>query len=162
MLYKIRRYDRIKSKIYTIPCDYSEFQALGYSITAEEDKEVGMNTYTIGIYPKNADGKSLSVQFWNPGSTAKKASECEIGSIEIAVQDDVDFELPGGFKLSESITPEYVKSIYGEPDESTEGSGYVTLTYKEGIYNYVKFFIYTDSNMAKYSNVLIENFETNA
>lgn len=140
---------------YTIPCDFSEFAKLGYSF--DKDDELNGNTYTIGVHAKN-DDESLNVQMWNPTDSPKKYSECQVGSIEFALEDGHEIILPGDLKFDDTVTADVVKEKYGEPDDTTEGDGYVTLTYEKDIYEEVEFFLYTEEDMIKYNSVNFENF----
>lgn len=140
---------------YTLPCDFSEFAKLGYSF--DEDEELDGNTYTIGVSPKK-DGETLNVQMWNPTDSPKKYSECQVGSIGISIEDGHELILPGDLKFDETITVDVVKEMYGEPDDTIEGNGYIVLTYEKDSYQEVKFSIYTEEDSIQDSSVHFENY----
>lgn len=141
---------------FKIPCDYSEFTELGYTIDADDELEGGK--YTLGVNPKNEEGEYIIAQLWNPTSSPKSYSECQIGSVEIKLGDGIRVVLPGDFEFDESVTPESVKEQYGEPESEHISEKYVTLRYKKDIYRTVEFFIYTDLSMSKYTSVTVKNF----
>lgn len=140
---------------YTLPCDFSEFEKIGYSF--EKDDKLNGNTYTIGVHPKK-DGKSLDAEMWNPTDSPKKYSECKVGSIRIHLYDEHEIILPGGLKFDETVTVDVVKKKYGEPESTTEGDGYTVLQYEKDIYESVEFFIYTKEDMIKNNSVEFKNF----
>ncbi|MBQ9901681.1 MAG: hypothetical protein IJM51_04755 [Clostridia bacterium] len=149
---------------YTLPFDFSLLQAQGYTLDEKYDKDLAANTYMImigGGNPKK-DGVSLDVLFWNPNDTTKKMSECQIGQIRVEADDKHELILPGGLKFDSTVTVQDVLSKYGENSdecEVRESEDYTTITYKEGIYNNVEFFIYTkDESKFKYNHVKLQNF----
>lgn len=146
---------KLEGKEYTIPCDYSEFKKDGWTLE-DEDEKLNSNMYIIGEYISKGDSK-LRVQLWNPTDSALKYSECQIGKIEIAVEDNVSVELPGGFVFDKDVTAEDVVEFYGEPTSDHEGDNYRVLYYEYDIYNEVEFFIYDDEDMMDYSSVSIQN-----
>lgn len=142
---------------YTIPCDYKEFEKNGWKLREGENETLNANTYTLTAYLEK-DGKSISIQLWNPSKSPVKYSEAKVGSIEVGLDDKVSIELPGGFVFDESVTVADIKAKYGETDEGTKGDNYETVEYEQDIYSDVRFFIYNDDKMKKYSNVEIQNF----
>lgn len=143
---------------YTLPFDVSELIANGYEIDPAKDEDLNSRTYTIGAPNPKKDGKSLSVQYWNPTDSAKKYSECKIGQISIDVQSEHEIILPGDFKFDETVTVQSILDKYGEPERLSEQEKYTTVTYKEDIYSTVEFFIYTqEEKMMKYNSVTLKN-----
>ena len=143
---------------YTLPFDVSELIANGYEIDPDKDENLNSRTYTIGAPNPKKDGKSLSVQHWNPTSEAKKYSECKIGQISVEVQSEHEIILPGNFKFDSSTTVQSILDMYGEPERLNEQEKYTTITYKQDIYSTVEFFIYTqDEKMMKYNSVTLKN-----
>ena len=136
----------------------SELIANGYEIDPAKDEDLNSRTYTIGAPNPKKDGKSLSVQYWNPTDSAKKYSECKIGQISIDVQSEHEIILPGDFKFDETVTVQSILDKYGEPERLSEQEKYTTVTYKEDIYSTVEFFIYTqEEKMMKYNSVTLKN-----
>ena len=144
---------------YTVPFDFSELAAQGYTIDPKYDQDLNSNTYMImGPSPKK-DGVSLSVLFWNPSATTKKLNECKIGEIEIHADGKHELILPGDFKFDETVTVQDILDKYGDGGEVRESDEYTTITYEEDIYNKVEFFMYTkDESMIKYNSVTVKNF----
>ena len=146
---------KLEGKEYTIPCDYSEFKKDGWTLE-DEDAKLNSTTYTLIEYISKGDS-TLPVQLWNPTDSALKYSECQIGKIDLAVENNVSVELPGGFVFDKNVTADDVIAFYGEPTSEDEGDNYRALYYEYDIYNEVEFFIYDDEDMVDYNNVSIQN-----
>ena len=145
----------INGKSLTVPCAYSDLEALGYSLP--EDDDLKPNTYTIGTYVKNADGDSLHVQFWNGSDSTKKYSECEVCEIEITLENNLDVKLPGGVVFDDKLTPEMIIEAYGEADYDHDTEDYHAVDYENGGFESVHFQLYKEENMRKYSTVTINH-----
>lgn len=145
----------INGKSLTVPCAYSDLEALGYSLP--EDDDLKPNTYTIGTYVKNADGDSLHVQFWNGSDNTKKYSECEVCEIEIKLENNLDVKLPGGVVFDDKLTPEMIIEAYGEADYDHDTEDYHAVNYENGGFESVHFQLYKEENMKKYGAVTINH-----
>ena len=145
----------INGKSLTVPCAYSDLEALGYSLP--EDDDLKPNTYTIGTYVKNADGDSLHVQFWNGSDNTKKYSECEVCEIEITLENNLDVKLPGGVVFDDKLTPEMIIEAYGEADYDHDTEDYHAVDYENGGFESVHFQLYKEENMKKYGTVTINH-----
>lgn len=145
----------INGKSLTVPCAYSDLEALGYSLP--EDDDLKPNTYTIGTYVKNADGDSLHVQFWNGSDSTKKYSECEVCEIEITLENNLDVKLPGGVVFDDKLTPEMIIEAYGEADYDNDTEDYHAVDYENGGFESVHFQLYKEENMKKYGTVTINH-----
>lgn len=146
----------INGKPLTIPFDFSELNEFGYTI--KEDDELKAQSYTIGVYPENADGKSISVQLWNPTDKAKKYSECKVGQLTYSPYEDYSLTLPGGLPFDGRATIKDIKAKYGEPKNTREGNGYTVLEYGVS-FTHVEFLIYDDPAMKKYDSVKLQNIK---
>ncbi len=145
----------INGKSLTVPCAYSDLEALGYSLPEDDDSKP--NTYTIGTYVKNADGDSLHVQFWNGSDSTKKYSECEVCEIEIKLENNLDVKLPGGVVFDDKLTPEMIIEAYGEADYDHDTEDYHAVNYENGGFESVHFQLYKEENMRKYGTVTINH-----
>lgn len=145
----------INGKSLTVPCAYSDLEALGYSLP--EDDDLKPNTHTIGTYVKNADGDSLHVQFWNGSDNTKKYSECEVCEIEITLENNLDVKLPGGVVFDDKLTPEMIIEAYGEADYDHDTEDYHAVDYENGGFESVHFQLYKEENMKKYGTVTINH-----
>lgn len=146
----------INGKALTIPFDFSELKEFGYTI--KEDDELEANSFTIGVYPENADGKSISVQLWNPTDVAKKYSECKVAELIYRPSEDYSLTLPGGLPFDGRATVEDIKAKYGEPKNIREGTGYTVLEYGVS-FTHVEFMIYDDPQMKKNDSVTLQNMK---
>lgn len=141
-------------KALTIPFDFSELTEFGYSI--KEDDELKAQSYTIGVYPENADGESVSVQLWNPTDETKKYSECQVGQLTFRPCENYTLTLPGGLPFDGRATKEDIIAKYGEPKNTREGTGYTVLEY--GIaFSGAEFMIYDDPTMKQNDSVKLQN-----
>lgn len=145
----------INGKSLTVPCAYSDLEALGYSLP--EDDDLKPNTHTIGTYVKNADGDSLHVQFWNGSDSTKKYSECEVCEIEITLENNLEVKLPGGVVFDDKLTPEMIIEAYGEADYDHDTEDYHAVDYDNGGFESVHFQLYKEENMKKYGTVTINH-----
>lgn len=145
----------INGKSLTVPCAYSDLEALGYSLP--EDDDLKPNTHTIGTYVKNADGDSLHVQFWNGSDSTKKYSECEVCEIEITLENNLEVKLPGGVVFDDKLTPEMIIEAYGEADYDHDTEDYHAVDYENGGFESVHFQLYKEENMKKYGTVTINH-----
>ena len=135
---------------YTLPFDVSELIANGYEIDPDKDENLNSRTYTIGAPNPKKDGKSLSVQYWNPTSEAKKYSECKIGQISVEVQSEHEIILPGNFIFDKRTTVEEIIDQYGQPYELQDFGNSYHLHYKlnQSGSSFVTFFIAREDNAA--------------
>lgn len=130
---------QLNGQVFTIPCDYSAIQALGYSFDLSEYGyengyilNPGDSTYST-ITLKNAEGAELSVGFKNTGDTAKDITECQLWAIgtDIAYADAApDLVFPGGITWGSTL--EEVEAVYGtlnEEDIYTSDLGYKAYYY---------------------------------
>ena len=141
----------------TVPFDYSQIAALGY--TVDKDENLKPNTYTIGTFVKNAEGDSLHVQFWNGSKETKKYSECQISQIEFRFDNKANVVLPGNVKFDEQVTPEMVIAAYGEADYDNNTDDYRSISYENGAYESVKFMLYKDDKLKHGSTLTINHIE---
>lgn len=141
---------------FKLPCDASELKKIGFEYT--ESGSLESKKYSIGVYPKNSEGKSLSSQLWNPTDQTLSYQDCKVGEIKIGLGEELKAVLPEGLKFDEIITSKKIKKLYGEPDNYIKGKNYEVLKYEEGINQFIEFFLYTEERMQKYSSVAIQNF----
>lgn len=146
----------INGKPLTIPFDFSELKEFGYTI--KKDDELKAQSYTIGVYPENANGKSILVQLWNPTDEAKKYSECKVGELVHSPYEDYSLTLPGGLPFDGRATIKDIKAKYGEPKHTREGTGYTVLEYGVG-FTHVEFLIHDDPAMKKNDKVTLQNIK---
>lgn len=133
---------QLNGQVLTLPCDYSDIEALGYSFDLSDYGyengyilNPGDSTFST-IYLENAEGAELSVGFINTGDEAKDILECQIWSItgNVAYEDVVpDLVFPGGITWGDSL--EDVEAAYGPLDEEqiyTSDDGEMKAYYYEG------------------------------
>ncbi len=144
----------VNGKTLSIPFDYDELVELGFSL--KEDDELKAQSYTIGVYPENADGKFINVQFLNSTDEPKKYSQCQIGMIEFRVEHGLNVVLPGGLPFDGRASADDIIKKYGEPKNTIEGKGYKILEYGVG-FSKVEFNIHDDANLKYTDTVKIQN-----
>lgn len=153
---------QIDGHVLTLPCDYSEIEALGYSVDwsqfEEEDCILEPNYYTmLTVDAQNSDGKVLGIGFINTTTEAKKMNECQVRKIEAEwsrTGETPDVVLPGGITWGTSI--EEVESIYGtlEAENIYESDGgYKIYTYKTKVFRAIDLEIYTEDPNGRYQGV---------
>ena len=145
---------------YTLPFDYSEAAANGFSFDSKKDMELGKRTYAI-FSPQlhKGDDIHISVQFWNPSDEkANSLADCKIGQVSVNANNPVEFILPGGLVFDESVTVQDILDKYGEPDTMNEKDDYTSIYYRQDVYSTVNFMIYTkDESKFKYNEVTLQN-----
>lgn len=96
---------QVDGKVLTLPCDYSEIEALGYTMDlsvyeSEEDYTLEPNYYAMTtVKTVNKDGDVLKLGFINNGDAAKKFNECQVYEIKAEWnlrEGAPDIVLPGG------------------------------------------------------------------
>lgn len=130
---------QVDGKVLTLPCDYSEIEALGYTMDlsvyeSEEDYTLEPNYYAMTtVKTVNKDGDVLKLGFINNGDAAKKFNECQVYEIKAEWnlrEGAPDIVLPGGI-------------TWGTPLEEVE----------TGSFQKIKLNIYTDDSEGKYDGV---------
>ena len=144
---------------YTLPFDYSEAAANGFTFDSSKDMELGSRTYAL-FSPQLIKGDDhFSVQFWNPTSEkAASLADCKIGQVSFRAANPIEVVLPGGLVFDETVTVQTILDKYGEPERINEQEDYTSITYKEGVYNTVSFMFYTkDASEARLNEVTLQN-----
>lgn len=144
----------INGKALTIPFDFAELEEFGYKVV--EDDDLAAQSYTIGVYPENADGEYISVQLWNSTDDTKKYSECQVGQVTFRPYEKYTLTLPGGLPFDGRATIDDLKAKYGEPKNTREGTGYTVLEYGVS-FKHVEFMIYDDPAMKQNDSVTLQN-----
>ena len=143
---------------YTVPFDYSEIAANGFTFDTSKDAELGKRTYTVFSSTLKKDDKSFSVKYWNPSDTPKMLSQCQIGDVSFYASNPIEVVLPGGLVFDESVTVQDIIDKYGEPDTMNEKEDYTSIYYRQDTYSTVNFMSYTKEEAKfKYNEVSIQN-----
>lgn len=138
----------------SVPFAYAELEKLGFSL--KEDDELQAQSFTIGVYPENADGKHINVNFLNDTDAAKPYSACKISMVEFNPELGLNVVLPGGLPFDGRATAEDIIAKYGEPQNVIDGKGYKMMTYG-GDTNNVTFTIHEDPVIKHTDSVKITN-----
>ena len=145
---------------YTLPFDYSEIHANGYSFDESRDIELGSRTYALFSPQLHKDDINLNVQFWNPKSEkVASLADSKIGNIEVNAHTAVDVILPGGLKYDVlTLTLDTLREKYGEPDNINDSDDFSIITYSQSTYSTYKFTIYKSEEKKDYGSLDITNF----
>ncbi len=138
----------------SVPFAYSELEKLGFSL--KEDGELQAQSFSIGVYPENADRKHINVNFLNDTDAAKPYSACKISMVEFKPELGLNVVLPGGLPFDGRATAENIIAKYGEPKNVIEGKGFKIMTYG-GDTNNVEFTIHDDPAIKHTDSVKITN-----
>ena len=117
----------VNGKKLTVPFEYTQLQELGF--TLKEDGELKAQSFSIGVYPENSDGKHINVNFLNDTDAAKPYSACKISMIEFNPDLGLNVVLPGGLPFDGRATADNIIAKYGEPNHVIDGKGYKIMTY---------------------------------
>lgn len=153
---------QLEGQVLTLPCDYSDIEALGYTFDLSDygyDNgyilNPGDSTYST-IHLENEEGAEVTVGFTNTGDEAKDILECQIWSVraESTYVDAVpDLVFPGG--ITWGATLETVEAVYGTVDEDdiyVSDLGYKAYSYNEDD-KYMDVDIYTDDPDGRFEGV---------
>lgn len=140
-------YVSIDGKKYFAGDKIASLTEVGYHLRdREQDEEVPANKYMIGAgYMQNDENKTVfHVTPFNIESSAIKITDAIIGGFSMgdsyAKNDErsANFEVYGGIKLGADM--EEVKSIFGEPSNTTETTNSVVYRYESSeVYRNYKF-----------------------
>lgn len=153
---------QLNGQVFTLPCDYKDIEALGYSFDLSEyGYENGYilnkdDTTTSTIYLENAEGAELSVGFINTSDEPKDILECQIWAIGASITycDAVpDLVFPGGITWGSTL--EEVEATYGTLDEEDiyiSDLGYTSYSYNDDS-KYLDVDVYTNDPDGEYKGV---------
>lgn len=146
----------------TLPCDFAELKALGYTLDEDTDPEyiVNKGEYEYG-YLADKNGALISVDFLNTTDGPLPIPECKVASIG---SDDWFLEgskmsivYPGGITLGS--TKEEVLSAYGNPQDAYEGDSITSMYYYNSDSYRNGMDITIDNETGKVSGITIRKFE---
>lgn len=154
---------QLNGQVFTLPCDYSAIEALGYTLDSSETEYtngyiLNANDTTLSsINLVNEEGAKIMVGFINTDDEAKDILECQIWSVtaDITYEDVVpDLVLPGG--ITWGATLEEVEDAYGmvgdEDNIYISDLGYTAYTYNEDS-KYLDVDVYTNDPDGEYEGV---------
>lgn len=137
----------IDGKKYYAGDAIASLNEVGYHLRErEQNEEVPANKYMIGAgYMQNDANKTVfHLTPFNTKDSAVKITDAIIGGFTLsesyAKSDErsANFEVYGGLKLGSTM--EEVKSVFGEPSDTTEGSTYIVYRYESSeVYRNYKF-----------------------
>lgn len=156
---------RVNDRVIAFPCEYKEFEMLGFAVDEEigldsEDGMVSGGGYAIG-YLTDKEGNSIMVDFINPDGGKKKANECLIGGISV---NDYDLEngklsvvFPGNVQIG--ADREEVVKKYGETEEEVyEGEEVVMYSWRDADTCYSSVDASFDAGSGKLTQITMRNY----
>ena len=132
----------LEGETYTLPFDYSDLEANGWTPAYDVEKELGGMTATDIAMEK--DSLNVSFGVLNGSGNAKPIKDCQISEITVGKQnlESFSYELTNGLKPGDDL--ETIIDVMGEPDNRTDYDDITILSYGDeydggevrfGIYN---------------------------
>ena len=115
----------IDGVVYTLPCEFSEFEKNGWELFVEEEHEddgiMGANCHGSIEMKKGED--RITVWLQNTTDEDLEYSKCPVVEVELfleKIKSDMEVVFPNNLVASKDITKEEVIEKYGEPAEEIE------------------------------------------
>lgn len=115
----------IDGVVYTLPCEFSEFEKNGWELFVEEGHEddgiMGANCHGSIEMKKGED--RITVWLQNTTDEDLEYSKCPVVEVELfleKIKSDMEVVFPNNLVASKDITKEEVIEKYGEPAEEIE------------------------------------------
>jgi len=147
----------LEGVVYKLPCRYEDLTKNGWTISStgynSESKIAGKSYDSFNM---SKDGRRITVYIYNMSGNVKPIKDCKIGGIECDAYYDVDFAVAQGITVKSTV--DEIKTAFGVPGYTSNGSDYDSLTYyaqKDSSHNFVKFYVTKDG---KYSTITLQNF----
>lgn len=111
---------KIDNQSISLPCTYSEIEAIGYKIDSKEEIKSlsgseGNDYSTVSYTVKNDKGKEFEIKLENDSTESKLATDCTVIGIYIKTDKGPVLELPNGAKST--MKQEQIEDIMGKPDQ---------------------------------------------
>lgn len=151
---------KIGDVVYQFPMYYEEFAAQGWTLSKNDDPEMGLASNSYGFVTFYNGEDRVYADAVNLGINELPMKECLVGGISIDGSFDYDLtktriELAGGIVMGESNGDDLV-AAYGDPSDTYEGDLYTKYTYEKDYYQEIAFYVYKDDNTLK--QVELQNF----
>lgn len=121
----------LEGKEYTLPIDFSELTADGWTTTTDVEHELGSMTETAVHMRKEGTDDScwLDTYVFNGSDNTKKIKDCQICMVMItrSSSEGISFELSNGLKPGDDQAA--VSGIMGEPDDSSDDDMAAVVSY---------------------------------
>ena len=142
--------------VYTLPCDFSEFEKNGWHIREIDKNNLGeaptLSAHDRSVYITiEKDGytdnvyNEISISFINTTSTYVDLMDCQVCGVKVELRDDtrktetIPIKFPGGLSIDRDLKSDDIIAEYGEPDEYSEDI-YVHVNYYKQEGDYRKLF----------------------
>ena len=115
----------IDGVVYTLPCEFSEFEKNGWELFVEEEHEDDgiMGTNCHGSIEMKKGEDRITVWLQNTTDEDLEYSKCPVVEVELfleKIKSDMEVVFPNNLVASKDITKEEVIEKYGEPAEEIE------------------------------------------
>lgn len=115
----------IDGVVYTLPCEFSEFEKNGWELFVEEEHEDDgiMGTNCHGSIEMKKGEDRITVWLQNTTDEDLEYSKCPVVEVELfleKIKSDMEVVFPKNLVASKDITKEEVIEKYGEPAEEIE------------------------------------------
>ena len=115
----------IDGVVYTLPCEFSEFEKNGWELFVEEEHEDDgiMGTNCHGFIEMKKGEDRITVWLQNTTDEDLEYSKCPVVEVELfleKIKSDMEVVFPNNLVASKDITKEEVIEKYGEPAEEIE------------------------------------------
>lgn len=151
----------IQGELYQFPMSYTDFTALGWSLSDREDPEMTLTANSYGGVYFNKGELSVRAQVINLGVNEVSLAECLVGGISIdggtmdADLISMNINLPKGITMGKSSLDD-IRAAYGDPSDTYEGDLYTKYTYQKDFYQDVELYVFKEDNTLR--EVSIRNF----
>lgn len=146
----------LEGKVYKLPCKYQDLTAAGWTISSSGvDDGAKLRGGSYEEVEMSHNGKTIYVTFYNPSGNSNALKDCPVGGIGWDVYEGPEGKLAKG--ITATATADEIVTAFGTPNDRSDKTDSVSLTYGAN-FNSVKFLVYTQEDMKKYSGVTLQNF----
>lgn len=146
---------------YKLPVQYREFANNGFvfdtssrnlGITDDE----AMPAYSSRTIMLNNGETTFRAELINMSGNERKASDCDIGAIDIYAKDNLGLRIAKGINCFSTV--EEVKAAFGEPNYISTSTDRVFLSYYiDELYSSMQIFLHTNQDDARFNSIHLKN-----
>ena len=121
----------LEGKAYTMPFDYSQLEADGWTTDTDMSQELKGYTYTFIYIKKDGKDEKLTIDIYNGTGNNKALKDCKVSTIDITEKqaETYSFALGSGVKPGDDQTT--VAAAMGTPTNDEENDNYYSYSYGE-------------------------------
>lgn len=147
----------LDGELYQLPTHYDSFKNNGWKIDDDYSDELidGEKLPAKSrLYTTLSNGAvDFSVEFINMSGNARKITDCDIGTVTVKANDNLNLKIASGIGCMSKL--EDIQNAFGTPSSTSTYSDYSYFKYEADTYVGMTFYVYNENT--KYNEITLRN-----